>query len=334
VEPYPRDNHNFGLNKMTSKDDKEYYEVPGYGKKHISLRHHWINVSSIPDEEMYEIDRMEDNLKFKTLKEKENIYFIRRYITRFEKCHHKALQRLYKLILAIGRGKLDIYQKSKKERQQTQSVQEWKNAWKILEARVKDSVNNIKDLSYNGITAHELMKEIGTHTPLKEWQVQRLADRIHGFLTEYNLLDDEFKYHELEKEPQYYQDNPKFYNKTKNIIIHDTLNGKPREWPLTLAIDLFNPCNWNHTQNLFQLLKVINGKTHLEKPLIVCIQDFDSHPNYKDFLIIEKTLRAYWDGTFKPENINKEILKTLGQKNPIKFWLVRSLEKTLKLIPS
>lgn len=316
--------------KLTSEDDKEYYEVPGYGKKHISLRRHWVNVSSIPDEEILEIDRMEDDLKFRNPKEKENAYLIRRYITRFERCHHKALQRLHKLIQAIGRGKLENYKKSKKERQQNQAVQQWKNAWKILEAWAKDSDNNVKDLSYNGIAAHELVEEIGTRTPLKEWQVQRLADRIHCFLTYDNLLDDEFEWHELEKEPQYYRDDPEFYNETKNTIIHDTLNGKLREWSLTLAIDYFNPCNWNHTQNLIQLLKVINGNTHPEKPLIICNQDSDLHPYYEDFFRIEKALKAYWDETYEPEDINEEILKTLDQKSPIKLWLVRSLQKTLK----
>jgi len=317
--------------------NEDKIEVAGYGLISKRLRKHWINVTDEPDASILEIDRLEDALKFQNTEEREKIYVIRQAITGFEFCHHKALHRLYMLIRSIGRLEYHNKKSSKEEKINNDDVKQWMNAYKILEAWINNDMHSVQNISFFEMTALDLVSHLGVHSPLKEWQVNRLLEKMFYEFLNFDEHEGEYRY--FEGGEQKFQENNEeleFYRQTVNVKLDDLSNDLLGAMNLGKLIDLQFLCNWNYKLNLLSILQVINGRIDSSKNIVICSLLFDKHPDFNEFLCVKKSLRAYWDedyrNTLSLQNcgtVDSIIRQELGVKNSIKIWLVRSLEKTL-----
>jgi len=317
--------------------NEDKIEVAGYGLISKTLRRHWVNVTDEPDASILEIDRLEDALAFQNTEEREKIYVIRQAITGFEFCHHKALHRLYMLIRSIGQLEYLNKASSKEEKIGNDDVIQWMSAYKILEAWINNDMQSVQNRSFFELTALDLVSHLGDRSPLKEWQVGRLLEKMFYEFLNFDNLEGEYRY--FEGGEQKFQENKEdleFYRQTVSVKLDELSNDLLGEMNLGKLIDLQFLCNWNYKVNLLSILQVIDGSIKSTKNIVICSLRFEEHPNFNEFLCMKKSLRAYWDEEYHNalpiqncDTIDSDIRQELGVQSPIKIWLVRSLERTL-----
>lgn len=100
---------------------------------------------------------------------------------------------------------------------------------------------------------------------------------------------------------------------------------------LAMAIDLFQPCNWNFAGNLVIILKAIDGDRHPDKPFAPCSLNARLTPLRDRMRIISNSLRAFCKGSEEKQDVDGDILTLLGTITPVKHWLAASLDKTIRL---
>jgi len=98
-----------------------------------------------------------------------------------------------------------------------------------------------------------------------------------------------------------------------------------------MAIDLFQPFNWNFVGNLVIILKAIDGNLRPDKPFAPCSLNSRLTPHRNRLRIIANTLKAFCQGREKTKDADSDILALLGAKTDQKLWLAASLNKTIKL---
>jgi len=108
-------------------------------------------------------------------------------------------------------------------------------------------------------------------------------------------------------------------------------NGEDSEMSLAMAIDLFQPFNWNFVGNLVIILKAIDGNLRPDKPFAPCSLNARLTPHRNRLRIIANTLKAFCQGREKTKDADSDILALLGAKTDQKLWLAASLNKTIKL---
>jgi len=315
----------------------EFIEIPGYGLKRSDLRQWWNNVAEEPDEEILVIDKLEDNLEFTSNQDKRMAYDIRKAIGGLEGCHFKVEHRINRIMYAIRNNHFP--QSNQKE--SAQLNKDWIRKWEVILNYLENWSNLNPDTSsykqefINGVKTERINELLGEKTALKSCQVNFIINSIRELL-------------ELWFIKQGYS-NIKWVQQKEIIkriqLKSDKLNQEFGEKQTELFIPI------KEIDNLVSIRELINTYEY-----IVCI----SNPNFMNDLLsilgaiggkaiyIHQTCGFYLDslkefvGSFLPilqkflEKNNDEVsrddeLKDLfGEKTPIKYWLVSSLEKTIR----
>ena len=289
----------------------------------------WQNCGVEADAEMLEIDRMEDAMAPLD----ETTTRIRALITRYEACYHEADKEAERIAGAIGAGHCP----AEPDERPPERKRELENCRRILSRWCKEpEIRGVK-LDVGGMDAEELLSFIGPATPLKIWQVQRVIDRITFALNPdrpyHNMALDLGDYGEPATDPagEHYKDNIAFLKRTKETIIHDTVDGQKATISLAMAIDLLFPCHWDFPRAVSIILKAIGGELHPERPYTCCARNLSLSPLCDRVRTISNTLGAFWREEQSSEDIDDDLLVSLGAVTPEKRWLAASLDKTIRL---
>jgi hypothetical protein len=199
------------------------------------------------------------------------------------------------------------------------------------------------EVSIGTVPAAQLLRGLGERTPLKEWQVQRVIERIRSVIhwpqadedpaTKYEWIllgggDYEATYRR--DCPARYKEHEDFWLATVRTIIHDTDHGQAAELSLGLAIDMLWPCHWNFVGNLKIVLDTIGGELKPAKPFAACGRNIALVPNQGQMESICRTLKAFC-GELETDKAERELIQLLGKPTPEKRWLAASLDKTIRL---
>jgi len=289
----------------------------------------WRNCGVEPDAEMREIDAMEDALGPLG----DQIRQIRERIAGFEACYHEADVEAMFIIAAIGLGRLREESGGRPPQRQA----ELEAAREVLASWCQEPERRGSGPGVGAYRADELCNFLGEATPLKIWQVQRMVEKI----TE--ALDASQPYHWMKLnlgdygEPdaraagEHYVSDAAFLERTRETMIHDTVDGRPAEISLAMAIDLLMPCHWDFAGSVATLLKAIGGDLRPAAPYACCARNLRLSPLYERQRDISTTLRSFWRREEALGAPDREILGSLGAISPEKRWLAASLDKTIRL---
>jgi len=291
------------------------------------LRPCWQNCTAAADDgEIAAIDAMEDSLAPLD----ESTVQIRRLITLFEACYQEADKEAEFIAAAIGAGS---YPPPSSERPPRRK-RELENAREILSAWCRNPMIRGAKGEVGGVRADDLLGFLGEPNPLKLWQVARVVDRVS------HALDPDHPYRNLvlpagaETEPgagERHSYDPIFLQQTRELMIHDTVEGRESKVSLAFAIDLLMPCGWDFVGSLVTILKAIGGATCAERPLACCARNIKLSPLYNRLQVISDTLRTFCRDERTTANVDHHILASLGTLTPVKRWLAASLDKTIRL---
>ncbi|MFH1719277.1 MAG: hypothetical protein ABIF19_18140 [Planctomycetota bacterium] len=299
------------------------------------VRSCWLNCyapgdrSFLEDRELLTIDAMADSVA--PLDEQTSA--MRRLITRFELCYHQADKEAELIAEAIGSGRCS----QESTDRPPQRRKELQNCFRMLSRWCENTAVQGMELDLDGVLADELLGFIGEPSPLKAWQVGRVVDKVG------EALDPERPYHRMALnlgdygEPgehpagEYYKDNLDFLRQTKEMIIHDTVDGREGRISLAMAIDLLMPCHWDFVGSVVTILKAIGGDLHPARPYACCARNVRLSPLCGRMRTISDTLGAFWKSDDTAEVLDRDILASLGEVTAVKRWLAASLDKTIRL---
>ncbi len=288
----------------------------------------WQNCSG-GDDEVAAIDALEDALGPLD----EHTTELRRLITGFEACYHEADKEAEFIAGAIGTECCPPRSNERPARRKN----ELENARHVLSRWCENPAVRGMSQDIGGIPPDELLSFLGERNPLKKWQVQRIVDKVS------NALDPHHPYHHLALnvggygEPgaapaeEHYQNDSTFLRRTRETIIHDTLDGRESQVGLAFAIDLLMPCSWDFAGYLVTILKAIGGDLHAQRPLACCARNLQLSPLCGRLRTISDTLGFFWKGEPPAANIDRRLLMSLGAPTPVKRWLAASLDETIRL---
>ncbi|MHC4306727.1 MAG: hypothetical protein ACYSW2_19945, partial [Planctomycetota bacterium] len=228
----------------------------------------WQNCAVKADAEMQAIDRMEDAIA----PIDPALAKVRGLITGLELCHHKAERWVANIIEAIGRGETTKGLGTRSSQEEHPAERVWQNACAALSAWCAGRPIERIDLSVGDIRASELLAGLGERSPLKEWQVQRVIEKIRSSIHWPRPLEDptaryvwlllevgSYEYGYLTACPEQYREHKEFWQATVRTIIRDTVGGDEARLSLGLAIDMLWPCHWDFVENLRIVLAAIGG---------------------------------------------------------------------------
>jgi hypothetical protein len=300
----------------------------------------WRNCALEADSEILAIDRMEDRIA--PLPEK--ISKIRELISSLELCHHKAERWTGNIIEAIGSGKTEKGLGTRSPDQQHPFEKVWQRACAALSAWVAGCPGSSIDSTINDVPASRILSCLGKRTPIKEWQVQRVVEKIRSTIhwpqssndptTQYVWLllsGGEYESFYRNQCPEHYQEHEDFWLKTVRTIIHDTENGEKADLSLGLAIDMLMPCHWRFVENLQIVLEAIGEKLNPDKPFAACGRNINLLPIRRRMEMISDTLKFFYGTPVSGEETDEDVLAMLGEATEVKKWLAASLDKTIRL---
>ena len=185
---------------------------------------------------------------------------------------------------------------------------------------------------------------IGERSPLKEWQVQRVIDRIRSFIRWPQSADDilahygwilecgsEYESARRSECPEYYKEHEEFWSATVQTTTRNTLDGNEEKLSLAVAIDLLMPCHWNSIDNLEIVLRAIGGDLKPAKPFFACSMNVKFSPLRDRMKTVCHTLRVFRQDQQSDDKVDGKLLGLLGKTSKTKKWLAASLEKTIRL---
>ncbi len=305
-----------------------------------SCRPHWRNCALEADEEIQNIDAIEDRIApidVNTLK-------IRELISTLELCHHKSERWVSNIIEAIGLGTTDKGLGVRQPGNFHTAEKIWQMACATLSSWCVGPPNTSIDQSIGEVPASELLSGLGKRSPLKEWQVQRVIDKIRSLInwplsqddpsTQYVwmlLSAEEYDYGYHHTCPEHYREHPDFWLTTVKTIIHDAENGDEAALSLGIAIDMLWPCHWNFVENLKIVLDAIGGNLHPGKPFAACGRNITLTPTRQRMEAIAETLQVFSEDAVAASLADPQILTLLGEPTEVKKWLASSLSKTIRL---
>ena len=305
-----------------------------------SPRSWWRNCAQEADSEILDIDRMEDDIKPIA----PNVSRIRELISTVELCHHKAERWVYNIIEAIGSGQTTKGLGTRSVGQSHPVEHVWQNACDALSAWCAGCPSTSLDLSVGAVPASQLLACVGERSPLKEWQIQRVVERIRSFIGWPRSADDivarygwilerggEYESKHRIECPDRYKEHEDFWSATVQTTIHNTADGSEGNLSLAVAIDLLMPCHWNFLENLEIVLGAIGGDLQPTKPFFACSMSQKSVPIRDRMKIVSNTLRAFCGGSEPKDKSAQEMFSLLGSPTDAKRWLAASLDKTIRL---
>jgi hypothetical protein len=200
------------------------------------------------------------------------------------------------------------------------------------------------DLPIGAIPASRFLACIGEHSPLKEWQVHRVIEKIRSLIYWPQSRDDPAAQYEwlllrageynpvyLTQCPVRYKEHEDFWLRTAQTIIHDTENGDEADLSLGLAIDMLWPCHWRFVDNLQIVLEAIGGRLNPEKPFAACGRNIKLLPIRHRMEIVSNSLKSFYGGLESNQEVDSDLLALLGNPTEAKKWLAASLDKTIRL---
>jgi len=300
----------------------------------------WANCGVEADEEMREIDRLEDELSPLP----ENITRIRKLISTLELCHHKAERWVTNIIEAIGEGDTSKGLGTRTAGELHPAERDWINACTALSAWCAGQPAASVEIKIGGRSASGLLGKLGQRSALKEWQVQRVIERIREFVGWPRSTHHDDSAYVLMEEcgadweppgdaecPEYYREHGDFWKQTMQMHIHDTVNGEAADISLAVAIDLMFPCNWNFVENLDIVLGAIGEELHTAQPLAVCARNLRHAPIRERMQTVCRTLQYCLQNQRSENEVDRTLLELLGDITAPQRWLVASLDKTIRL---
>ncbi len=306
----------------------------------MSCRSWWRNCAVEADSEILDIDRMEDRLDAVG----PNGSKIRELISTLELCHHKAERWVENIVEAIGTGETSKGLGTRKPDQFHAAERVWQTACGALSAWCAGCPSAAVDLSVGDVPASRLLACLGERSPLKEWQVQRVIDRVRSLVHWPQSEDDPalqygwmllgggaYEAAYRSECPDCYQEHEDFWLATVRTLIHDTHDGDEAAVSLGLAIDMLWPCHWRFVENLQVVLEAIGGKLHVDKPFAACGRNIALVPIRDRMETVCRTLRAFLGDMETDQKVDRRILALLGEPTDVKRWLAASLEKTIRL---
>jgi len=305
-----------------------------------SCRSWWRNCALEADSEILAIDELEDRiapLGADTSK-------IRGLISSLELCHHKAERWVSNIVEAIGEGETTKGLGTRSPGQQHPTEQAWQNACAALSAWVAGCPSTSVDLIIDAVPASRILAGLGERSPLKEWQVQRVIEKISGAIywrrscddptEEYEwllLCGDEYESDYLDRCPEHYKEHEGFWLRTARTIIHDTESSHTADLSLGLAIDMLWPCHWRFVKNLQVVLEAIGGRLNPDTPFAACGRNMTLLPIRRRMEVVSATLGAFCGEPVPNLEVDRDSLTLLGESTEVKRWLAASLDKTIRL---
>jgi hypothetical protein len=300
----------------------------------------WKNCGVEVDEEMRDIDRLEDKLSPLP----GNIARIRKLISTLELCHHKADRWVTNIIEAIGEGDTSKGLGTRTAGQLHPAERDWINACKALSAWCAGQPAASVEIKIGDRSASRMLSHLGQRSALKEWQVQRVIERIREFIGWPRSIHHGDSVYVLMEEcgadceppvsaecPEYYREHEDFWKQTMQTRIHDTVNGEAADICLAVTIDLMFPCNWNFVSNLDIVLAAIGGELHAAQPIAVCARNIRHAPIRERMQTVCKTLQYSLQNQGSRNEVDYTLLKLPGDITAPQKWLVASLDKTIRL---
>ncbi len=305
-----------------------------------ACRSWWRNCAMEADAEILAIDALEDRLGPLDA----DVTRIRELISTLELCHHKAERWIEGIIEAIGCGRTDKGLGTRSPGQVHPIETVWQNACAVLSVWCAGAPADALEMEVGPIAASTLLAGLGERSPLKEWQIHRVIEKVRSYIgwpqsdanpaTEYTWLligggDYELAYRD--RRPERYAEHEDFWSATVRTIIRDTINGQPAELSLGLAIDMLWPCHWRFVENLRIVLNAIGGRLTSDKPFAACGRNVRLVPHRERLDTVSRTLQTFSAAETTKGPIDQHILTQLGDATDVKRWLARSLDKTIRL---
>jgi len=305
-----------------------------------SCRLWWRNCALEADSEILAIDRMEDHIAPIAA----NVSKIRELISSLELCHHKAERWICNIIEAIGTGETRKGLGTRSPGQQHPTEKVWQNACAALSTWVAGCPSTSIDLTIDTVPASRILAGLGERSPLKEWQVQRVIEKLRSSIHWPQSLDDptaqyvwillsggEYESAYRNQCPDHYKEHQDFWLRTVRTIIHGTENGDEADLSLGLAIDMLWPCHWNFVENIQIVLEAIGGRLNPEKTFAACGRNITLLPIRRRMEIVSNTLKVFCGDPESNQEMDRDLLALLGKPTAIKKWLAASLDKTIRL---
>lgn len=305
-----------------------------------ACRSWWRNCALETDAEITAIDRMEDRIAPIGAKASR----IRELISSLELCHHKAERWVENIIEAIGAGETQKGLGTRRPGQLHPAETVWLNACAALSAWCAGCPSPKVDGAIGAVPVSRLLACLGERSPLKEWQVQRVIERIRSVVHWPQSLDDpsaryqwillsggEYESAYVKQCPKHYEEHEDFWRRTVGTLIHDTENDHKADLSLGLAIDMLWPCHWNFPDNLQIVLEAIGGRLNPERAFAACGRNIHLLPIRDRMERVCNTLRVFCGEVESPQTEDSALLALLGEPTEVKQWLAASLDKTIRL---
>jgi hypothetical protein len=253
----------------------------------------------------------------------DGIIRIRRLISSLELCHHKAGRWVDIIMESIATGKVAKGPVGSKPPGQRHPVEDiWEDSCQILSKWIRGEP--LPTTAHGEIEDLKIGEILGDPTPLKEWQVERVVEKIRSVLEPVSV------YREIFNHEEHYASNREFREATMNIIIHDTIDGEEASISLAAAIDHLEPCHWNFIENLRIVLGAIGGNLDPIMPFGACHRNIKQAPIREEMIRLAEALEACSSGC-GIVNMDGNMAINLGTLSPVRSWLAVSLAKTIRL---
>jgi hypothetical protein len=301
----------------------------------MTKREWWNNcdIGQEVDTDILTIDRLEDQIAPIAV----NVLKIRELIGSLEMCHHKAEKWVSNILEAISTGATSkgLGTRAPGQIHPTETIS--KNASGALTAWVAGCPSTSIDLTIGTVPASRILASLGERTPLKEWQVQRVIDKIRSW-TDWPKSDQDpssqYKWLSVSQNkcPDHYKEHDDFWRQTVETMPFEDLQGLDGGgFSLGLAIDLLWTCHWKFVENLQIVLEVIGGKLKPERPFAACAWNITLSPIRPRMEVVSNSLKVFCGEPEADKKIDNDVLSLLGESTHEKKWLVASLEKTIRL---
>lgn len=301
----------------------------------MTTRRWWCNcdVGGDADAEILALDSLEDRIAPIAA----NVAKIRDLIRSLEMCHHKAERWVSNILEAIATGETSKGLGTRPPGQVHPTEIVSKNACGALSAWVAGCPSASLDYTLGTVPASRLLDCLGKRSPLKEWQVQRVIEKIRSW-TDWPRSDQDpstqyaWLAYDASHCPERYQEHEDFWRQTVETMPFEGLQGLDGGgFSLGLAIDLLWTCHWNFLENLQIVLEVIGGNLKPRRPYAACHWNITLSPIRPRMKVVSDTLRVFCGDSALDKEIDREVLSLLGESTEEKKWLAASLGKTLRL---